>query len=276
MIWFNKSFKILGLSDNEIKILDVLDSEKSIQDIARDTSLSRTGINYLVSILLKRGLIEYVKKGKRKNYIAIDNNKISELFKKALDEIGIINKERKGARIITSPKDEFVIHVGAKEIVPAYTRIAYENRNERIRAIQHHRSWSELVNKITKKQLVDFNESIKANHLIIDGMLNESAYKEYEKEIKSNPSKNEEAIKSLEGRMADYTLFPDNIFNYDTEIWLFKNTALIINWKEEVAIEITNTNMAGFLQDMFEYVKSGGSKLNHNEKIKDIINKQES
>ena len=73
--------------------------------------------------------------------------------------------------------------------------------------------------------------------------------------------------------MADYTVFSDEFFNYDAEIWIFKTTTLIINWKEEVAIEITNANMTGFLKDMFEFVKVGGSKLDHNKAMRDLLAK---
>ena len=103
-------------------------------------------------------------------------------------------------------------------------------------------------------------------------MLNESAYNAYKDELKTEPDKNKSVIKSLEGRMADYTIFPNNMFNYDSEIWLFKTTTLIINWHEEVAIEITNANMTGFFQDMFEYVKAGGRKYDHNEAIRKLLN----
>jgi hypothetical protein len=161
--------------------------------------------------------------------------------------------------------------VGAKEIIPAYKRIASANRNERVRAIQHHRSWNELIKKISPAQLVEFNEQIKKNHLIIDGMLNKSAYKAYREEIKNAPDKNESAIKSLEGRMADYTVFGDEFFNHDAEIWIFKTTTLIINWHEEVAIEIINANMTWFLKDMFEFVKASGDKLDHNQALKEVL-----
>jgi hypothetical protein len=121
---------------------------------------------------------------------------------------------------------------------------------------------------------VEFNEAIKKNNIILDGMLNKSAYNAYREEIKSNPKKHADAVKSLEGRMADYTVFPDEFFNYDSEIWIFKTTTLIINWHEEVAIEITNANMTGFLKDMFEFVKAGGSKLDHNKAIRELLGEE--
>jgi predicted transcriptional regulator len=275
MDWHDKSLKILSLTSTETVILNVLAEAKSVQEIAKGSRLSRTGINYALKSLVSKELVISKRKGKRHVYLAIPLDELAKKMKKSLDEIEIANAEKKGVKVKLSKKDEFIIHVGPKEIIPAYKRIAAENKNERIRAIQHHRSWLELIKRITPKQLIEFNEAIKTNHIILDGMLNESAYKAYEKEIEEDPEQHLEAVKSLEGRMADYTVFPDSVFNHDAEIWIFRSTALIINWKEGVAIEITNANMAGFLRDMFEYVKAGGRKLDHGKAIRNVLEMEE-
>jgi hypothetical protein len=101
-------------------------------------------------------------------------------------------------------------------------------------------------------------------------MLNESAYQAYKEEVLNNPRKYKDSVKSLEGRMADYTFFADDVFNHNAELWLFKNTSLLINWHEEVAIEITNKSMTSFLKDMFEFVKKGGHKVDHNQAMKNL------
>lgn len=273
MDWKNKSFKVLSLTDTETAILNILNLPKNVQKIAEDSGISRTGVNHVLKNLVDKGLVKYLLIGKRRSYLAISLEELSQKFRQTLEEIDIVNKDKKGTKIKISKEDEFIIHVGAKEIIPAYRRIATENKNERIRAIQHHRSWNQLIEKITPEQLVEFNEVIKKNNIIIDGMLNKSAYNTYREEIKSNPKKHTEAVESLEGRMADYTVFPDEFFDYDAEIWIFKTTTLIINWHEEVAIEITNVNITGFLRDMFEFVKAGGSKLDHNKAIRELLNK---
>ena len=274
MNWSHNSLKILGLTATETGILQVLKHPQNVKDIARNSGISRTGVNYCIKNLLKKGLIVYTKRGQRKLYVSLEPQQVINELQYTIDSINIESGKKKGARIKTSKENEFTIHVGTQEIIPAYQRIALENKNERIRAIQHHRSYNELLEKITSKQLVNFNQAIIENKLIIDGMLNKSAYKAYQEEINKNPEKYKGAVESLEGRMADYTSFPDEYFNYSSEIWLFKNTALIINWREEVAIEIINQNMTSFLKDMFEFVKMGGEKIDHNEAMRRILNKK--
>ena len=196
---------VMGLSDTEKTILESIQYPKNVQNIAKETAISRTGINYCLNSLSGRGLVRIIRNGKKRLYIGLTEQELVDKLQQAVDEVKIHHTGKKGARIKITKEDEFVIHVGTKEIIPAYERIAFENKNERILAIQHHRSYSELQEKITPKQLVTFNESIIKNHLIVDGMLNESAYQAYKEEMRINPRKYKGSVKSLEGRMADYT-----------------------------------------------------------------------
>ncbi|MEN9921527.1 MAG: Sugar-specific transcriptional regulator TrmB [Candidatus Parcubacteria bacterium] len=263
--------RILGLRTTERKILEALFEAKTVPEIVGYTGISRTGVLYELNKLQKKGFVKRIKNGKRYVYIAVTEDEFSTLIQRAVDEFKLKDSHIKGARVKTSYENEFIIHVGPKEILPAYQRIASKNRNTRIRAIQHHRSWLELNEKITPEQLVEFNRAIIKNKIILDGMLNESAYESYKKEILQNPQKHKQTVESLRGRMADYTVFADTFFNCDSEIWIFQNTALIINWKEDVAIEITNQNITKFLTDMFEFVKMGGKKIDHNRVIENVL-----
>lgn len=263
--------KILGIRKTQNKILTALFEAKTIPEIVGMTGISRTGVVYELKNLQHKEFVKRIKYGKRYVYIAVSDDEFYGLMQHAIDEFKLKDNHIKGARVKTSHENEFIIHVGLKEILPAYQRIASKNRNTRIRAIQHNRSWSELNKKITPEQLIDFNHAIIKNKIILDGMLNEGSYDSYKKEIIQNPQKHKAIVESLGGRMADYTIFQDTFFNCDSEIWIFKNTALIINWKEEIAVEITNQNITKFLTDMFEFVKMGGKKIDHNKMVERIL-----
>ncbi len=271
MIWSKNTLSILNLSDTEITILNTLQTDHSVQEIASLTSLSRTGINYAIKRLLKDELIDYQLHGKRRFYIAITAERLMHKLSLTIDKIQMNSLNKKGAKIKLSPKDEFIIHVGPEEIVPAFKRIALELTNDRVKAIQHHTSFNDQAETATPKQIIAFNQAIIKNKIIIDGMLNESAYISYANEIKSDPTKFKAHIESLGGRMADYAVFPDTVFNHHAEIWIFKTTTLLINWKDKVAIEITNDNMTNLLRDMFEYVKHSSKKIDHNKLMRELL-----
>jgi len=98
--------------------------------------------------------------------------------------------------------------------------------------------------------------------------LQENYYDLYAEYLKKHPqSESANTAESLGSRMADYTVVPSQFFDVYSEIWIFRTTVIIINRHEEVAIEITNEQMMSFLRDMFEFVKMGGKKINHEEKL---------
>jgi len=271
MNWNNKELEMFGFTSIETRILESLQTAKQLNEIAESIKIPRTTIAYSLKSLLKRGLVERVKYGKRYRYISLNNNELSSAIRHVLDEIDIENRLKKGARIKITPEDEFIIHVGSNEIVPAFTKIAFDNKGERIRGIQHHRSFNEQVSVVTPAQIAKFNNAIIENKIILEGILNENAYQSYFDEIKSNPKRFNEEITSLGGRMADYYIFPEGRFDYSSEIWIFKSTTMIINWREKVAIEITNGPMTNFLREMYEYVKESSKKIDHNKILQEVL-----
>lgn len=250
-----------------------LNSQKSLQQIADDTGIIRTSVAYNLKILGQRGFIIKTRSGKRPVYITLSSVALTRNLQQIVDIQQIGSGIKKGVRIKTTPEDEFTIHVGTQEIVPAFTRIATEIKGERVKAIQHHRSFNDLLAVTTPKQLVEFNRAIIKNNIIIDGILNESAYQSYFDEILRDPKNHLAQIKSLEGRMSDYSVFPDNHFDWSAEIWIFKTTTLIISWKNEVAIEIINKNMTNILRQMFEYVKQSSRRIDHNKMMRELAEK---
>ncbi len=256
-----------------MRILRALSSPKNLQQIATDTGIIRTSVAYNLKVLGQRGFVIKTRLSKRPVYTALSSAALTKSLQRTIDIQRVGGGVKRGVRIKTTPEDEFTIHVGPQEIVPAFTRIATEIKGERVKAIQHHKSFNDLLEVTTPKQLVEFNHAIIKNNIIIDGILNEGAYQSYFDEILTDPKNHLAQIKSLEGRMSDYSVFPDNCFDWSAEIWIFKTTTLIISWKDEVAIEIINKNMTNVLRQMFEYVKQSSKKIDHNEMMRELITK---
>lgn len=271
MTWSNKSLSFLGLNTSEVKILESLISAKTHQTVAVETFIPRTTVAFITKRLIDKGLVLSVRNGKRFRYIALTEEQLTLRLEQIISEMRSTANERKGARVQLSKENEFTIHVGVKEVIPAYERIASMNRDQRIKAIQGINSWKALTEKLSAQQLIRFNKAVIDNRLIMDGVVQESSYKIYGEMIRKDSKGQKEAAKSLMGRMADYSFVPDNFFNVQSEIWIFKSTALLINWKDEMAIEIRNQELMSFLRDMFEFVKIGGTKINHEEAMKQIL-----
>ena len=272
MNWKNKSIRFLDLDETEIKILDSLSSAKNCSDVAKEIKIPRTTIAFVTKNLISKGFVLSVRHGKRSLYIALTEEELSKKLENVLGEMRSTARERKGVQIRISKESQFTIHVGYKEVVSAYSRIAAKNKDTRIKAIQSNKSWNTIVEKLPPAELIQFNQSVIDNDLIIDGILEDNYYEMYREYLKKNSADVAKATaKSLTGRMADYTLVPKEYFDVYSEIWIFNTTVIIINWNEEVAIEITNDQMMSFLRDMFEFVKMGGVKVDHNETMRKLI-----
>ncbi len=188
-----------------------------------------------------------------------------------MSEVRQTIKERKGAQVKVSKASEFNVHVGLAEILPAHARIVSMNPKERVCAIQPNKSWMNLHKKLSPAQLISFNTAIRENNIIIEAVLQENVYKLYTAFFKKNPDMLREIAESFTDRMADYTLLPEEFLDYHTELWLFKTTVLFINWEEEVAIEIQNPDIMHFVKDMFEIIKRGGKKVDHNKAMRELL-----
>ena len=272
MNWSNKSLCFLGLDEKEMQVLEAFETAKSHGQAAKDTIVPRTTVAFITDRLIKKGLVLPVKHGKRFLYVAINEEQLRGRLKQMLGEIQATANERKGAQIRISKESQFTIHVGIKEVIEAYSRIAALNKDTRIKAIQSYKSWITIVEKLGPEGLIRFNQYVRDNNLIIDGILQDKQYKWYGEYLKEHPQpKSVDTAESLGSRMADYTLVPSEFFDVHSEIWIFRTTVIIINWRDEVAIEITNDQMMAFLRDMFEFVKQGGRKINHEEELRKMM-----
>lgn len=274
MNWTHKSLSLLGLNEKEVKILEALKTTKSHQEVATEINIPRTTTAFTIKNLVNKGLVLPVEYGKRFRYISLNETQLQSRLKRFLGEVSDAVSKRKGAQIKISKESQFIIHVGLNEVIEAYSRIAALNKDTRIKAIQSYKSWITIVEKLGPDGLIKFNQFVRDNNLIIDGILQDKQYDWYGEYLKEHPQQEStDTAESLGERMADYTLVPSEFFNVYSEIWIFRTTVIIINWRDEVAIEITNDQMMGFLRDMFEFVKMGGRKINHEEKLREMLEK---
>jgi predicted transcriptional regulator len=249
---------MLGLSSREKRILSALTKPLSPVKISSETNIPRTTINYILKQLVKRKLVQMTKLGKRNQYTATQ-------------EIDI-RSEKKSVHLKVSDQSEFYIHIGIEDVIRAFYRIAQSNKNERVRAIQPNKSWKLVHLKLTPDQLISFNHAIIENKIIVDAVVQDNAYTLYRDELKLKKIVRNDVAKSLMNRMADYTTVPYRWFDYNAEIWIYSQTVFFINWDKCIGIEITNSDIMNIIKDMYEFVKAGGNKLDHNKAMQELLN----
>src|SRR3989344_5875313 len=123
MNWTNKSLSFLDLDSEEAKILESLAQAKTPSEAAAEVKIPGTTIAFKVKHLLKKGLVLPIKNGKRFRYISLTESQLKDRLQNIIGEMETTVGERKGSQVRLSGENEFIIHVGTKEIIPAYERI---------------------------------------------------------------------------------------------------------------------------------------------------------
>ncbi len=262
---------IFGFDKTENAIFLGLETAKSIQELHKITSISRSGIVYALEKLEKRDLVQKVNYGKRFLYLAIPKDKLASKLYLTADILNSTGKNKKSVKVRATIQSDFAIHVGMEELVVAHERIVSLHKNQRLYAIQPNKSWQTLQRKMSKDQFVRFNEILRSNGLIIEAILADNAYALYKSYVQDDPEKLKEMASSLGNRMADYTLVGSGYFNHGAELWIYENNVFIINWEDEVGIEITNKDVTNLIKDMFDFIKAYGKKVDHNQMMRDIV-----
>lgn len=259
MNWKSPSLKILNLTDTEKEVLTLLKEPRSIQELANLSPVPRTSLAYTVNKLVERTFVEKILIGKRNKYYSIPAERLQVMLEDASPRLGA---KKQGTRIQN--------YTGIDTIYRIQAEMLSTVRNERVRAIQPNKSWTGLHAKVAPERVIHINNIIRNNNLIMDGIIERNAYTLFKQNNLNNPKWNRLA-KSFGDRMADYIYAPHNYLTDQVEMWLVRNTILFIDWREEIAIKITDKHMSHFMQDMFTIVKETGARIDHNQAIRRVL-----
>jgi len=64
-------------------------------------------------------------------YISLNEEHLTAKIRQMLSEMKATANERKGAQIRISKESQFTLHVGVKDVIEAYSRIASQNKDTR-------------------------------------------------------------------------------------------------------------------------------------------------
>jgi sugar-specific transcriptional regulator TrmB len=269
MDWKNIKLLVLGLEKKEKDVLQLLKDPLSIQEISSRSPIPRTTIAYIINKLIKRGFVEKVKLGKRYKYYSIPQEKLRSFLEDAYS-MGRNKDEYTSPHITPVSSKRVSCYQGLKNIIRLQAHFLSSYKNERVYAIQPNKSWLSLHSKVDEDRVIHVNNLIRNNNLIIDAVIENDAYENFKK---ANQSKRKflKLAKSFGNRMADYASSPKGYMTDQVEMWIIKDTAIFIDWREEVAIKIIDTHVAHFLKDMFLLTKEQGRRIDHNKAIQDVL-----
>ncbi len=256
--------KLLGLEKIEVLILEALQSKAlSLTDLSRHIEVPRTTLPRVIKKLNSRGFLKRITVGKRKKWLTVSPSEMFDIFAACTNQL---DKHTTKTKLRFDNETEFTIYRGAQNIFDVFEKLSSLHKGERVYGIQPDESIQEVVKKLPVEKLLKINNQLKNNKIVFEGIVHK---KSVENLMRSMGRKNAKKLfDSFVGRLEDYVNLPDDFLNVRSEIYIYRDSAAIINWYDEVAIVIKNPDMIVFLKGMFQCVKEFGQRYSQNEAMK--------
>lgn len=265
---------ILGFSRQETKIWQALEKGSwNVSELAGHTHFPRTTLYTALDSLRRRGLITSHRRGKSVVISPLPRQAISDI----LTESALAFNETGNVRMSSKKRNNsgFTLIYGKKAMLKVWENLAKKGV-KRIFAIQPSRSLIHTISRFAPEEFVRINNAIKKNNIIVDAIIREDNLPAYMNFHKNNPSAQKNILRSFLGRMADTTIVKNDFLNNNADLILTSKSAFLMNWENEVGIEIDNTDMIELLRELFNLAKGYGKKLDFNTYIREHLDRLES
>lgn len=222
-----------------------------------------------VASLTRRKLVMTHRDGKKKLYSI---GSIDELLY-SVKKFFASNAEKTNGKIESKTiSDEITIYHGLKNCNSIWKRIADLKKGERAVFVQPNQCISTVLSKLGVSALYPNNDTLNEKGVIVEALLHKSVYKIFYDTLSklANPKFAQKEIEKVANRTSDIRFIDDKYLNIPTEMMFFRNTAYLINWKDEMAIEIKNKMIINFLYELYELARGYGTKINQSEYVRKI------
>jgi predicted transcriptional regulator len=276
---------ILGLTQCESLIIRHLSRQSyNISQLAKVTKIPRTSLYTSLKNLHKRGLIHPKKKGVSVSFSKIDSDTVQQLYMKAFADLSyslssnatrsntdeyFITKQSK-TKPQKGDKTGFTMLNGSDALIEGWKDIT-ATKQSRVRAIQPTKVLIDILTAVKPEKIIPINNMIKDKEIIMDAIVQENTMSTYMNMFKNSPQLQTDIIKSLEGRSADFTLVENKYLNCHSELIIGARSALILDWRKEMGIEIKNEGMIELLRELFELAKGYGKKTDFTKHVKKYL-----
>jgi predicted transcriptional regulator len=240
----------LNLSTNERIVINIMRQQREaekISTISKQCRMPHTTVSYVLRKLENRKLITRVKV----------NNHYRWRYRKNLDLLENASPESFQSAL-------FDVAVGTNHAIKEFMRILELAPTERLYSIQGAGLSKDILKKIDMKFLHSFHSEIKRKQIIIDGIMAESVLN-----LMKNMST--EQLQSHLDRLTVVYILPDELIPFSLDIFVFRNSILLIDYKTERIVRIEESSLAGALKTLYKIAQLQGKKIDLNKYIRELI-----
>jgi hypothetical protein len=269
MLWSKEMILLLGLKPKEVALLRALTGrELSVAELSDRAKVARMTLYPLLTRLRARGLVDYRRSRKRRLWGLVPGAQLRTRLEVAQSELAP-HAERRGhtVRVASEYGTELVFHRGVRRILDVIAELIAQERDGVLKGIQSTSSGYRGLEKSGEIAASKINALIKQHKIIVEAVLDESFLRTAQTRTGTRWKK------SYLGRMANTSIVPDAYLNFNADLFLFSRRALLINWHDEVAIDITNAEMLKLLGRLFDFMHASGRKVDTNALVRDALRK---
>jgi predicted transcriptional regulator len=262
---------LLNLSSHESRILAVLHESEpySVSEVAKSSKVPRMSTYLALASLKGRGLIYSKIKGKRRFWLRHSEKEIAGTLNSLARNI---HNEPERVEVKHSDLTGFTVLKGLPSLFTIFERISSGHKGSRLMGIQPTASLINVFKGVKPEKLQPIQEGIKHNKIIVEGLLREDYYPTL-MSLLDTPDEKIRVLEAFLGRSTDMVFVSNEYLNSATELMMFQDVAFLVNWKDEVALEIQNKDMLEFMKELFALARGYGKKVHQEEYIKNLISK---
>lgn len=266
-----KSLAGIGISAKESSIfIALLELQRAnISALGRKTGIPRTTLYSALEKFLIKGIAQKVRVGNHTEWGAVPPEELYRVAKNNLQDLkeslpeleklyGFVSDEVKPAEIL--------IYKSKEGLRKAYQNILNLRRFDRVYTIEGNKSVNAKLKNLDSF-VIDWQEAFKKRGIILEGIIGEKSLEL----IKQAPKK---VLQSHIDRKVITTILPSEIMDFDADIIMFKNTAVITVTERNLSFIIHNREIADTLKHLFLALQGIGRRVDMNAYLKNLNSKQ--
>jgi len=252
---------LLGVPSQEKKILNLLMTSKiglTATAISDHVSEPRTTVNFYLKKLLDKGWVKKIKSPESQYPLWCLNDK-SSIKNTLLGFFTLVGITPTALTTVT-------VKEGYEQIKDAYEKILEVGKTERVFVIQGSHSPFATIKNLPVEFIEKMHETQKQKPIILEGITSNSGLSVFDDMTMRE-------LRSHYGRLTVVYVIPDEYLDFDAEIFIFKNSIVIIQPDTATSLVIKDENIALALKKLIEFIELYAQKVDVNSYIKELIEK---
>lgn len=244
----SETIKLLNLQPAEVAVLRALGAGPQFgSSLQRHTAIPRATLDRTLRSLRERGLI------RKQEW----SPKRGRWLLKPVTEIRILSSFGS-----TASGSEVFIYEGKEQLLNATLRFIETHAGERAFAIQSNKTWDTWATRLSREDFNKVNSLLRKKMVIMETVLPED-FAEYDLERRDQALAN-----GYQERPSITHIIPKEFFNFYSDLTICRDAVFVMNWRDNLGIEIRNADLVSLFSSLFKYLQATGERVNLHEEVR--------